>query len=599
MIKSIYYGLLRRLALAGTLLSSVVAIASSDVPRITRPLTQFAFPSKAELMDLYDWGRDEKAFDRSYKKLRTHFVGTQLEKARVKRECDKEFKNKSFESPTVENFGCLYWQIQKLAVVQKSKVKERPTSHVKKSKNKKGRTVLPLDFKEMKGAEKTFVLATKNFSDCALTAERATFLREIEELLPEPRAWEMLNIVYDGMMPCVTQSMPEFETIHVRMAMLSLEHGDLGRAQGMFDEALKAVSPSEEHRSLFWRGYIDSTVQQILQGRTGHQDNPFWGKLVNKYPLTLHALVADAALGRDFAVRYKNAPGPLVAVHQGNEWDLYNTTALTFYILGSQDEREGLKRLSLYTLNRVPGLSADTTLFLALCYFKANHLWAGISTIVGMLRDYGADSLSYELLDLMYPEPFKDVILKTSAGIVDPGLVFALARQESTFNPRATSPVGAKGLMQVIDSTAKRMLKRSNINMYDPATNVEAGSKFIRLLLRKYAETPPAALAAYNAGPGWITKWQARYLTPSILLFSDLIPFTETRNYISGITRNMYWYTVLLNRKQIRDGQFVAASHGQPGLRVVDFIPTSVTYGVQQIPTNDVALERVQRPNDL
>jgi hypothetical protein len=93
---------------------------------------------------------------------------------------------------------------------------------------------------------------------------------------------------------------------------------------------------------------------------------------------------------------------------------------------------------------------------------------------------------------------------------IDPNLIHAVIWVESRHQPRAKSPAGARGLMQLMPATASAMareLGRPIARVYDPAFNVEAGSLYLSRLLEKYEGDETLALAAYNAGPGNVDKW--------------------------------------------------------------------------------------------
>jgi soluble lytic murein transglycosylase-like protein len=145
---------------------------------------------------------------------------------------------------------------------------------------------------------------------------------------------------------------------------------------------------------------------------------------------------------------------------------------------------------------------------------------------------------------------------------VDRGLVFAHALQESTFITTATSRTGAKGIMQLMPGTARQvkaeMASSASIqgaadvvgDLSDPAFNIEVGQTYLETL-RDLSQTQgllPKIVAAYNAGPGSVQRWNATLDDRGDpLLFIESIPFKETRHYVEVVLRNFWMY-------QLRDG---------------------------------------------
>ena len=129
---------------------------------------------------------------------------------------------------------------------------------------------------------------------------------------------------------------------------------------------------------------------------------------------------------------------------------------------------------------------------------------------------------------------------------VDEYLIYAIIKAESNFEPNAESHRGAKGLMQLMYSTAEDISKRIGIelngdNILEPDININLGTKYISMLIQKYNNIN-LALAAYNAGSGNVDGWIEKGTLKSDGSDIENVPFTETNNYVRKILRDYEIY---------------------------------------------------------
>lgn len=158
------------------------------------------------------------------------------------------------------------------------------------------------------------------------------------------------------------------------------------------------------------------------------------------------------------------------------------------------------------------------------------------------VRVYGVGSDIYRAV--AFPTPHREVVARVSRRFrIDPPLIYAVMRQESLFDPVAVSRSNAKGLMQLLDRTARWKAERIGLeikDIFDVETNITLGVAYLRYLLDLWNGDLVRAIASYNAGQGAVSRW-TNY--EDDFVFIESIPYRETRNYVKRVLWFYYVYS--------------------------------------------------------
>lgn len=162
------------------------------------------------------------------------------------------------------------------------------------------------------------------------------------------------------------------------------------------------------------------------------------------------------------------------------------------------------------------------------------------------------DDLPFELWESLYPICFEDIIREYALKYeIDPLLVMAMIREESRFNSWNESVAGARGLMQIIFSTAEWIAQKINIidfndeMLFSPKVNINLGCWYIHYLKEKFSNDYILMISGYNAGPGITDQWLERYDQSDLDNFVENIPYAETREHIKKVMKSYQMYKKL------------------------------------------------------
>jgi len=156
--------------------------------------------------------------------------------------------------------------------------------------------------------------------------------------------------------------------------------------------------------------------------------------------------------------------------------------------------------------------------------------------------------------DCRFPTPYSAIVSAEEAERALPSLLtYAIMKQESGFDPEIVSPANARGLLQLLDETARRtavdVLHTDDTapppNLFEPRENIRLGAAYMRRLLDLFGGNLVLTVAAYNAGPKAVTLWARHATAIPMELFAARIPYNETRGYVDHVLSNLGMYRYL------------------------------------------------------
>ncbi|MBR0662381.1 lytic transglycosylase domain-containing protein [Roseomonas oryzicola] len=305
-----------------------------------------------------------------------------------------------------------------------------------------------------------------------------------------------------------------------------------------FETAARAEAGSAAARAsaAFW------TARAAIRARRPQNYVP-WMLQAAQEPRTFHGLLARRALGLAPGFAWQGDSGGDGAVtalaETAGGW-----RALALLQIGQQDRAEAELR-ALW-----PAARGNAALLAAMLTTAQR---AGLTSLGAQLAGLaqGADGRPRDLARFPLPR------LEPAQGFrVDPSLLYAMARQESNFDPAAVSRAGARGLLQVMPSTAAYVANDPSFRgegaqrLHDPALSLEIGQRYMLYLANHEAVQGDLIrlLAAYNAGPGNLARWlpAARHRVDPFL-FIEAIPVEETRVYVQRVLAYSWIYASRLN----------------------------------------------------
>lgn len=162
----------------------------------------------------------------------------------------------------------------------------------------------------------------------------------------------------------------------------------------------------------------------------------------------------------------------------------------------------------------------------------------------------------WDSIDIRFPLAYKEhVLLAADQTRLEPSFIFAIARQESAMSEQAKSSAGARGLMQLMPSTAKQTARKNGIqhkvtDLYKADHNIALGSQYLDELLDRFNGNRILAAAAYNAGPHRVSRWTKGQAQLPYDVWIETIPFKETRGYVQNVLTYAVIYSMRMGKAE-------------------------------------------------
>ena len=332
------------------------------------------------------------------------------------------------------------------------------------------------------------------------------------------------------------QSFVEAEWLAGWIAMRFLRENDyaLNHFKAVFRESKYPISRA---RGAYWAGRVSETLKD-------QKNKISWYKKAAAYSLTYYGQHAGAKLNPNGNIIIPNSE----LINEADDNDFKTNELVKVVQIAGKAQLYDFIKPFIIKLNKI----------------KSSANWRNKVAILA--RENGRSDLSvytakkaYRAGIVLIKEGYPVLNISGDAKI-ESALIYALIRQESAFNIKAVSHAGARGLMQIMPSTARLIAKKYKMPFHrhklttDISYNLKLGRKYLSGLLNQFNGSHILSLAAYNAGPSRVNSWIKRNGDPrnidvDVIDWIEMIPFKETRNYVQRVTENYNVYREYLITK--------------------------------------------------
>ena len=373
---------------------------------------------------------------------------------------------------------------------------------------------------------------TANFPRDTAAAGAALFL--LADLLTDDGGDAQARAIYQQLYRDYPTS-PRAPEARFNAAIIALAGGDAATAARELDSlVLKSPRADDAMAARYWSGRAWTAAGDASLAAAR------WRDAVRLQPLSYYAFASQRQLGGS-----SWAPsGPGEGVAHVAAVDNAIARAVLLDRLGMDAEA----RFEYDALDDAATKNPERAAATAVAFAEHGQLTRAIRIAQRLVDTGHRDAGTYRLL---FPVLDQDELTRDAkARGLDPALVAGVIRQESSFNARAVSVAGARGLMQLLPSVGQEVSRNSAFAVWypalllDPDANLQLGTAHLASYFKQYG-TLPRVLAAYNAGGSRVTRWVNKAGVEDPELFAERIPFAETRDYVRIVQRNAQVYRVL------------------------------------------------------
>ena len=351
---------------------------------------------------------------------------------------------------------------------------------------------------------------------------------------------------------------PKSKWVDDALWSLGMSHyflGEWDKARGRLEALAKRGGSLEGGKGMYWLARIAQRLDKKDEAIAGYKAT------ITRYPFSWYALLAHArldALGQSvpvFGVADPKPRGPKLAATVDEALASDNLIERVDVLLAAglgADAGSELARGEYAFLKRNDRGKAFAMLLDR--YRKAgnfNRPWLLAVSYSGSALSGPPEDDAKRWWENAYPRAYRELIEKYQALGKNPeGYLYSIMRKESGFNPHDLSYADAQGLLQMIPATTRRVSKELGIpydagRLYEPEYNIQTGSWYIGHMLQKFKGQIPLGAGSFNSGPRPVMRWIDQYGNREIDELVELVPYTQTREYMKKVTENYARYRYL------------------------------------------------------